>query len=83
MAKPSLENLRRLSQTSTIRTAKGGEKQNDLIHTSLYITPELRRALKLRMIDENRDMSSIIRDAITLYLRSGSGLLEQSTRSDG
>lgn len=75
MKTPNLSSLANLAKSSPRVQPARGERQNEtLLRTSVYLTPELHRALKLRMIDERRDMSVIIRDAVTQYLQSGSGV---------
>ncbi len=75
MKTPNLSSLANLSKASPrVQTARSQHENERLLRTSVYLTPDLHRALKLRVIDERRDMSAIIRDAVTEYLRSGSGI---------
>lgn len=75
MKSPKLSNLSNLANApARIRVAAKPSPQSALSRTSLYLTPELHRALRMRVIDERRDMSAIIRDAVEAYLKSGSGL---------
>lgn len=75
MKTPNLSQLSlRSSHPSGGTSRQLPREQEALFRTSLYLTPSLHRALKLRMIDEGRDMSAIMRDALDQYLKSGSGI---------
>lgn len=75
MKTPKLSNLANLAKASPkVLAARSKNESEPLLRTSVYLTSELHRALKLRVIDERREMSAIIRDAVASYLQSGSGV---------
>ena len=41
---------------------------NDKIGTSLYLTPEMKRSIRLIAIDDNKKMNTVIEEAIQHYI---------------